>query len=222
MHALSTAPTSSSYRSVKPPRRYTLEDWLKIPEEKRCELINGKLIYQTMPGPIHGIVQGSVDASIRRSFHRQGGHGAHPGGWWISLEVDLDLRGFGCRPDVVGWRRDRHPKLPEPDTRGLVTAVPDWVCEVLSKSTASIDLGPKRQNYFETGVEHYWIVDPQNETLTVFRHSHEDYRIALVAGRGDCIRIEPFELIEISVSRLFGYDDDEEETSEETLGSVEE
>ena len=42
------------------PRRATLAQWLAIPEERRAELINGRIVYQGMPGPVHGRSQGKV------------------------------------------------------------------------------------------------------------------------------------------------------------------
>ena len=197
--------------AARSPRRATLEDWLAIPEERRAELIDGRIVYQAMPGPVHGTTQGNTFAVLRGPYARRGG-GDSPGGWWLSLEVDLNIAGLGCRPDVLGWRRDRHATRPAPDPRGLVTAVPDWICEVLSPSTAHVDMGDKRLGYHRAHVEHYWLVDPINGTLTVLRWTEEGYLVALVAGRGEKVRAEPFEAVEIDVSELLG--EEEEEVSE--------
>ena len=55
---------------------------------------------------------------------------------------------------------------------------------------------------------HYWIVDPQNETLTVLRWTPDGYLAALTAGRTDRVRAKPFDAVELPVGVLFG--DDEE------------
>lgn len=81
---------------------------------------------------------------------------------------------------------------------------PDWVCEVLSKSTAARDLGPKMRTYHAHRVGHFWVVDREHETLTVHRHSEAGYVVVLVAGTADIVRAEPFEAIELRVGRLFG------------------
>jgi Uma2 family endonuclease len=119
----------------------------------------------------------------------------------------MEIAGLLCRPDAVGWRRDKYLTLPEPDARGVVTAVPDWIAEVLSPSTAQYDLGAKRQGYHRAGVSHYWLVDPQNGTLTVLRWTQEDYLVVLAAGRGEVIRAAPFEAVEIDVGEVFGDDE---------------
>ncbi len=105
--------------------------------------------------------------------------------------------------------------MPAPDPRDLVTAVPDWICEVLSPSTAHVDMGDKRLGYHRAAVAHYWRVDPINGTLTVLRWNAEGYLVALVAGRGAKARAEPFEAIEIDVSELLGDDGEPEEGREE-------
>jgi Uma2 family endonuclease len=201
MHA-----ASPSARRASLPASATVEEWLAIPEKERAELIHGQLVYDAFPGPKHGFTQGGVFAQLwpyNRRGSGSGGGGARPGGWWISQEVDMVLGGIGCRPDVVGWRRDKHARVPQPDERGVVTTVPDFICEVLSSSTARYDQGPKRDAYFHAGVHHYWLVDPTYETLTVLERADRGYVIVLVAGPGEVVRAVPFDEVEIAVEELF-------------------
>lgn len=202
--------TSTVAATRRPTAAATIDDWLAIPEEQRAELIDARIIYQGMPGPLHGRAQGKTFALVDGPYGRRLGGGGRPGGWWISQEVDLEIGGLGCRPDILGWRRDRRPHLPEPDARGLVTSTPDWICEVLSPRTAAVDQGPKRRAYHAAGVEHYWLVDPTNGTLTVLERAERDYLILLVAGRKDVVRAPPFDAVEIPVVEIFGDDDGED------------
>jgi Uma2 family endonuclease len=192
------------------PRRATIEEWLAIPEERRAELVDGRILYQGMPGPVHGRTQSKGSALISGPYDRRPGGAGGPGGWWISVEVDMDLAGMGCRPDILGWRRDKHPALPVPDRRGVVTDVPDWICEVLSPGTMRVDLGAKRVGYHRAGVTHYWLADPQNKTLTVLSWTKDGYLVELVAGPGDKVRAAPFDAVEIDVAELFGDEEAEE------------
>lgn len=201
MHAAST-----SARRAPPPASVTVDEWLAIPEKERAELIHGQIVYDAFPGPKHGFTQGGVFTQLwpyNRRGGGSGGGGARPGGWWISQEVDMVIGGIGCRPDVVGWRRDKHARVPQPDERGVVTTVPDFICEVLSSSTARYDQGPKRDAYFHAGVQHYWLVDPTYETLTVLERAERGYVIVLVAGPGEAVRAVPFDAVEIPVEELF-------------------
>jgi Uma2 family endonuclease len=82
---------------------------------------------------------------------------------------------------------------------------PDWVCEVLSTKRRN-DLIKKNRVYHRTGVPHYWIIDPIAETLTVLRWGPEGYIQVLLAERGEKVRPEPFEAVELTVGVLFGDD----------------
>ena len=51
--------------------------------------------------------------------------------------------------------------------KGCVGA-PDWIIEIVSPSTARRDYLTKLNLYAEYGVEEYWIVNPDRETVTVY------------------------------------------------------
>jgi len=184
----------------------TLAEWLAIPEAARAELIDGRIVYHAMPGPRHGATQLGI-GSILAPYKRRKDDPDAPGGWWLSQEVDMHLGDIGCRPDLLGWQRDKHPRLPAPDARGLVTEVPAWICEVLSPSTAGVDMGAKRSAYHRAGVLWYWLADPMYRTLTVLRRTEPDYLIVRVANVGERVRAEPFEAVEIDLNALFDFGD---------------
>lgn len=83
-----------------------------------------------------------------------------------------------ARHDAVGFRRDLHVSRP---TGMPVTVRPDWVCEVLSASTARKDLVNKQRTMHAHQVPHYWLVDPESEVVTVLRWSEAGYVQALTA-----------------------------------------
>jgi Uma2 family endonuclease len=164
---------------------------------ERVEWVGGEIVRAT-PTPEHGAVQmglGDVLGPFR------GGPG-RPGGWWLMTEVEVAYSGGETyRHDGLGFRRDGHPMRPS----GWPLRVrPDWVCEVLSTSTARYDVVDKLRTLHADAVPHYRLVDPERETLTVLRHAPDAYLALLTAGRGDIVRAEPFEAVEIAVARLLG------------------
>src|SRR5262249_365220 len=80
---------SPSHVPPRPIRRAPIEEWLAIPEERRAELIEGRIVYQAMPGPVHGRTQGRIVGLVSGPYDRRAGGGDAPGGWWISMEVDM-------------------------------------------------------------------------------------------------------------------------------------
>jgi Uma2 family endonuclease len=85
---------------------------------------------------------------------------------------------------------------------------PDWVCEILSTNRRN-DLIKKKRVYHRHEVPHYWILDPEEATLTVYRWSPDGYVEILAAERGERVRAEPFDALEIAVGVLFGDEEDE-------------
>jgi Uma2 family endonuclease len=192
--------------TVQQRRMATAADLLAIPEEERFhEIIGGELVRKAMPSARHGGAQGQVFHAV--APYRRRPRPPHPGGWWFATEVEIELEPSEVyRPDVVGWRRERMPELPEETP---VTVRPDWICEVLSPSNKRNDTIKKRRVHHRCGVPHCWIVDPVEETLEVFRWQTDGYLLVLAAERGDRVRPEPFEGFELSVGVLFGEDEDD-------------
>lgn len=167
----------------------------------RCEVVSGVVEEKASPSFEHGDAQGALVGVLNGSFRGRGG-GGRPGGWWIATEVEVEFETHEIYlPDIVGWRRDRVPERP----RGRpIRTRPDWVCEILSPSTADRDQGIKHRTLHRCGVQHYWIVDPEHETLTVHRWHQDGYLVVLTAGSSESIRAEPFDAIDLQVGLLFG------------------
>ena len=197
-------------------RGATLDDFWVIPEgERRHELMAGELFEKAAPSGEHGAAQAGIVGAVLGPFQRRsggGGGGGGPGGWWIATEVEILLEtGDVVRPDVVGWRREQRPERP---TGIPVDQLPDWVCEVVSPSSATHDTVRKLRLYHRVGIPHYWVADPRDATLTVMRWSSDGYITVLRAERHEVVRAEPFEAIMIAVGVLFG-DDPRDEPRDE-------
>jgi len=146
----------------------------------------------------HGDAQSSLAALLKPPFQRGRGR---PGGWRIATGVEVELETHEVyRPDLVGWLRTRVPERP----RGRPIRVrPDWVAEILSLTNAETDLGKKLFAYQRATIPHYWIIDPEHETLTVYRWTSEGYVVHVTAGKHESVLAPPFDL-ELQVAQLFG------------------
>lgn len=177
----------------------TTEDMLREPEERALELLDGVMVEKAAPDVPHSRAQTDLVTLVNAEYGMRRGSGG--GGWWIFTELDITLgRHDWVRPDVCGYRKDKHPTLPPARP---VPISPDWVCEVVSGSNASRDTVQKVRLYHRSGVGHYWLVNPAERTLTVLRHEQDGYKVALSAAAGDTVRAEPFEAVELDVGRLF-------------------
>lgn len=177
----------------------TYDDLLALPEDARFEVHDGQLVAMTAPLPRHSKPQGGLRRFVGGPFDDDDGVGG-PGGWWIFLEVDVRLTPHDVvRPDLVGWRRER---LPQPDVRPI-DVVPDWVCEILSPSTASRDRVYKRHLYARHGVRHYWLVDPEARTLEALALRDGQWVDVGTYDDEATARVPPFEAVELTIGRLF-------------------
>lgn len=148
--------------ALKDQRTATYADIEALPENMVGEILYGALHTHPRPAPKHARTHTSLIGELNDPFDR--GRGG-PGGWVILTEPELHLGPHVVVPDIVGWRRERLTAYPE---TAYFETPPDWVCEVLSPSTARIDRTDKLAIYAEFGVGHAWYVDPDQRTLEVF------------------------------------------------------
>ena len=174
------------------------DDLRALPENMVGEILGGELHATPRPAPRHARAYSALGFSLGGPFDR--GRGG-PGGWWIIDEPELHLGGDVIVPDIAGWRRTRMPTLPE---TAWFELAPDWVCEILSPSTANTDRAVKMPIYAREGIEHLWLVDPDARTLEVY-HRQGDGRWLLLETLkdDDGVRQPPFNAIEFPLSDLW-------------------
>ena len=154
----------------------TYDDLLKVPEHLVAEIIQGQLYATPRPAPKHALAASSMGGNLFGLYH-QGSGG--PGGWWILDEPELHLNAHVLVPDLAGWRRERMPHLP--DTAWFELA-PDWVCEILSSSTARMDRVQKMPVYAEQGVRYLWLVDPDLKPLEAYELQDGHWMLPPLSG----------------------------------------
>jgi Uma2 family endonuclease len=186
---------------MRPERRSqpaTYEDLLKVPDHLLAEILAGELFVTPRPAPRHARASSGLGGLLWGPF--DAGRGG-PGGWLILDEPEVHLEGDVVVPDLGGWRRERLPALPD---EAYFSLAPDWVCEVLSPSTASIDRVKKLSIYAREKVDHVWLIDPLARTLEVLRLENGRWLIVATFADADVVRAEPFEAVELDLSLLWG------------------
>ena len=187
---------ATAMRGKKPA---TYEDIVSLPDNMVGEIVQGELFVSPRPAVRHALASSVLVGALGGPFHRgQGG----PGGWWILHEVELHFGADVLVPDLSGWRRTRIAELPGP-AEGFISLPPDWVCEVISPSTAQLDRGRKLQVYAREGVNHVWLVDPLARTLEVFRLEGNGWHLIRTYAENERVRAEPFEAIELDLGELW-------------------
>ena len=178
-------------------RRATYDDLIAVPDNKVAEIVNGELVVSPRPAAPHALSSSAVGGSLWGPFH-VGRNG--PGGWIILDEPELHFADDVLVPDLGGWLRTRMPEVPDVAAFALA---PDWVCEVLSRSTASHDRADKLPIYAREKVGHVWLVDPIARTLEVLRLDGPTYRLAAAWRDEAKVRAEPFDALELELAAMW-------------------
>ncbi len=179
-------------------RRATYEDVLAAPRHLVAEVIDGVLHMNPRPAMPHAAATTALGEELGPPFKRARGG---PGGWILLDEPELHLGADILVPDLGGWRRERLPTLT--DDAPFLTLAPDWICEVLSPSSAKVDRTEKLPIYAREGVRYAWVVDPLARTLEALRLESGRWLI-VGAWRDDArVRAEPFDAIELDLAILW-------------------
>ena len=158
--------------------RFTYQDYLNTPEDKRYELLDGELIVTPAPGELHQsvsaqlgwrLVQFASENNLGRVYHAP----------FDVVLSDTDV----VQPDLLFVSNVRdHIVTPE-----NVQGAPDLVVEILSPSTATRDRTFKRTLYARHGVKEYWMVDTTAKDITVLLLGDQGFEVVDVYGESETL-----------------------------------
>jgi len=193
-----TPPTARSWSRPLSAPPATYADCLAWGEDVRAEIIRGEVFIMPSPSLEHQRISFELCGQFYDFLKRESAWQPASG---MVFAAPVDVRLFPREdlsdttvvvPDIVVVRDAA--KL---DGRS-VNGPPDLVIEVLSPSTAQRDKGVKRQLYAEAGVQEYWLVSPEDKTVTVYTPRDGGERvygpsdtIAVAALPGCEVRLEP-------------------------------
>lgn len=181
---------------AKPPKRpATYDDLLKVPDHKVAEILDGELHVSPRPASPHAFAGSRLGSHLNPL--NEGFDG--PGGWWIIDEPELHLGSDVAVPDLAAWRIERMAHMP---SVSYFTLAPDWVCEIVSPSTESMDRKKKLRIYAREGIRHCWLIDPVKRLIEIRRLEGGEW--ALVTHRdNEVINPEPFDAVPLPLVRLW-------------------
>jgi Uma2 family endonuclease len=180
-------------------QRWTYPEFARLPSEgsTRYEVIDGELVVTPAPALRHQEIVTHL-VWLLYGFVRE-----HQLGKVFGSPVDvLFADGDYVEPDIVFVQAGRSDVLTE---RG-VEGPPDLVAEVLSPATAARDRGVKLERYGLYGVQEYWVVDPDQRTIEVWKPARDAHAPVVHQG-ADILRWTPFAggpTLEIALPELFG------------------
>jgi Uma2 family endonuclease len=170
------------------------EDYARLPtgDGKRYEVLDGELYVTPAPTPLHQRLSKRLQRRLEDHF-----------------EASSVAEVFNAPIDVVLAEHD----IVEPDlvvvanpgqvSSRAIEGAPLLVVEVLSPSTRAQDRGIKLRRYALLGVQHYWIVDPDAQTIECRRLEAGDYRLLVEAAVPDVLRHPDWPELAIDLAALW-------------------
>lgn len=173
----------------------TYADLEAAPAGYTVELIGGRLHAQPRPRLRHARAAIGLGALLAPPF--DWGEGG-PGGWVILEEPELHfIRDREVLvPDLGGWRAERLAGM-DPDAHRF-EVIPDWICEILSPSTARYDRADKLPIYQQRGVPWIWLIDPILRRVEVIGETTVVYEDPL-----EPVHMPPFDTLALPLQRLW-------------------
>ncbi|MBR6255783.1 MAG: Uma2 family endonuclease [Lachnospiraceae bacterium] len=172
-------------------KEYTLEDILNLPEGVHKEMLDGVVYDMAAPSTQHQRIAFNLARKVADHIDHKGG----------SCEVFTAPFGVFLTKDEKNYVEPDISVICDKDKiseRGCEGA-PDWIVEVVSPSTKSMDYLRKLYHYKQKGVRLYWIVDPASEMVSVYdfmTDTMEQY------GFKDTVPVAIYEDLEIDMSKL--------------------
>lgn len=158
---------SAPFYHTKRQGEYTVEDYYKIPEEYRVELIDGVIYDMSAPTSAHQLIAGLIHAKLLMHVLEKGGE-CLPMISPLDVQLDCDDKTM-IQPDVV-IVCDRDKVILR-----CVYGAPDFIIEVSSPSSTKRDSVIKLNKYLNAGVREYWMIDPKQQKVLVYNFESGQY-----------------------------------------------
>lgn len=174
-------------------RVYTIQDIYNLPDGQRAELIDGEIYMMAPPNRKHQDISMALSHRIKDYIlANKGTCAVYAAPFAVFLNEDDHTY---VEPDLsIICDRD---KLTEEGCSGA----PDWIIEIVSKSSRQMDYMRKLFKYRSAGVREYWIVDAEKDRITVYNFEAgitEEYKMQ------DIVPVGLFEGLQIDFAQIIG------------------
>jgi Uma2 family endonuclease len=191
----------TSLTQLDPEGNYTYADYLLWKFEERIELLKGRIAQMSAPNRTHQNISMRLSLMLGNAL------------WRTPCKVyaapfDVRLTRFNKIKDkeVTTVVQPDLCVICDPaklDARGCI-GVPDLIVEILSPGNSRKEMKDKFDIYEENGVQEYWIVFPDSQSIQVFRLNETDKYIGLrPVTLGDTLTTPIIEKLEVNVGEVF-------------------
>jgi len=145
--------------------KMTYDEYCLLPDDgKQYELFDGELVVTPSPHRQHQKISGNVYRRLAAFVEERS-----LGEVYYSPLDTVFTEYTVLQPDILYISRKRLAEI----AKDKIEGAPDLVVEILSPSTFHKDLRRKMKVYSESGVQEYWIVDPEMKAIELYCQRRE-------------------------------------------------
>lgn len=178
----------------KKTKKYTYEDYCKISDDKRYELIHGELLMTPSPITNHQRISRRLEFILEKFITEK-----KPGELFDApYDVYFDEENV-VQPDLLFISKDRLHIIGEKNVQGA----PDLVIEIISENSAYRDMVLKKKLYAKFGVKEYWIVIPEGEEIEIYTLKDNTYQLYKAYGKDSILESPLLKGLKIGLMDIF-------------------
>lgn len=172
---------------------WTYEEYRKLDDEKRYEVLEGELRMAPTPDPYHQDVSRELELLLVQFV----GKNKLGKVYYAPIDVVFDQQTV-LQPDIIFISNDSLSKV----KKNAVFGAPDLVVEIISPSSVAADRYTKRRIYERFGVREYWIVDPENRTIEVLLNNDQGFQLFSFAAQQGKVTSHLLEGFEVDIASI--------------------
>lgn len=164
----------------------TIEDYYRLSDEERKELIDGIFYDMAAPSVSHQLISMDISVQIAAYIRKKRGD-------CLVLTAPVDV-----------WLNEDEYTMIQPDIlvlckkeklrRRCIMGAPDFIIEILSLSTGKKDAFLKLAKYRYAGVREYWMIDPEKKRIVTYFFEEDEFPVIYEMDRLVPVRIYNGEL----------------------------
>ncbi|MBI5917712.1 MAG: Uma2 family endonuclease [Bacteroidetes bacterium] len=181
-------------------KKITVEDFLQMEfegEDAYYELINGEIVKKAAPSPRH------QEASVLLTSKLVNHVLPNKLGKIFNAPIDVFLDEYNhVQPDILFISTENQGII---DYKDGILGVPDLIVEIISPGSFAIDRFEKKNAYEHAGVREYWLVDPNNLSVEIYKNIGQQFELAQVASEEGKLQSIVLAGFELDIQALFIY-----------------
>lgn len=183
--------------STEHTKKYTYQDYLKLPEKPgySYEILEGILIKDPSPNVMHQGVSRRLQRILEDYFWQ-----VDPEGEIFNAPLDVTFQDITVvQPDIFYVSGEQKQIVKS----NRIDGSPKLIVEVLSAASKRKDRFQKLRIYQEVQVQHYWLITPEEKTLECFSLKDGIYALVAAGMDEDVIEHPDFSGLTISLAALW-------------------